>query len=349
MPDRVASLRFVLPRLSYVAGWVAVWTLAAAAATAQQAASQASVELLAESLARPTGLALRPGGARSGPDLIVAEAGAGRLLGLSTDVPDARVEAVLTGLDEVGDPGWVCLEFRSRNRLLIGQTNEARRRAQVSELDIDDDLLPMSADSLTRVFDYQSDSGTLTLAGMSHDSSSLVVAGGEHGWLLKGRISSGPPGDLRPFIDTKTATGAGTPRAVTYSSKNYLVVAEAGSAAEQGDSVLVFYHPARIVDEPLLKVATGLDDIVALAYSPASGNLYAADAAWGDASRGGVYRLQASVKHGTSEGTCEAVLVARIARPSALVFSDDNELYVATLGDATTDGAGQLLKLTGDL
>lgn len=335
--------------LAALRGWALVALLLAAGALAQETVPEVRVELLADSLARPTALVLRPGGPRSGPNLIVAEAAAGRLVGLSTDDPDLRVTQVLTGLEHADDSAWVCLEFRSRNRLLVGQTLPDRRTATVSELDIDDDLLPMPSEAMTRVADYHDDEGALMLAGMSHDNSSLVVAAGECDWLLKVSLASGPNAGLRPFIDTRRATSVGNPRAITYSSKNYLVVAEAGTDSDAADSVLVFYHPDKMIDEPLLTVATGLDDIVALVYSPTSGNLYVADAAWGDASRSGVYRLQASVHQGTDRAKCEAVLVARVARPSALVFGDENELYVAALGEGGAKDAGQLLKLTGDL
>jgi len=85
--------------------------------------------------------------------------------------------------------------------------------------------------------------------------------------------------------------------------------------------------------------------VVALAYSPSTGGLYAADAAQHMPERGGIYRLDDDSEPGRP--MCRAVKIAEVRRPTSLVCGPDGAIYVTTLGDA--DDQGRLLKITGDL
>ena len=98
-----------------------------------------------------------------------------------------------------------------------------------------------------------------------------------------------------------------------------------GSRDTPGDSVLAFYSP---VGELLDKFPTGLNDIVALAYGPRKKRLYALDFNWANPREGGLYRL---VGVDNEEG-CEAKLIAKLHRPTAMAFDRRGNLYVTTIG-----------------
>jgi hypothetical protein len=108
---------------------------------------------------------------------------------------------------------------------------------------------------------------------------------------------------------------------------------------------LTFYSPTG--GREVMRVETGLDDIVALAYSPATERLYAADFALADPSRSGVYRLDDMSEAGRT--ACRAVKVANIRRPTALAFvpGSGGPLFVTAFGH--DEESGTLTMVLGDL
>jgi DNA-binding beta-propeller fold protein YncE len=88
-----------------------------------------------------------------------------------------------------------------------------------------------------------------------------------------------------------------------------------------------------------MQVPTDLRRIVALAYSPKSGNLYVANSPTTDDNHSGIYRIDRLNKADAS--ACTAVRIADVRSPTALAFAPDGALYVTTTGD--------LQKITGDL
>lgn len=321
---------------------------------AQPIADGVTLQIVANGLASPTALAIRPGGSRSGPDLFLADSADGRIFGLSTKESKPTLVEAVVDLPMGQLEGPCCLVFRTRNHLLVGLNGADGKPASVRDYDLDDDRLPMPGDEHKVLLTYSQDEGPFHLAAMARDNSKLIAATAEHHWLLEGKLSGGPPQKLLPFVDTLEATKIGVPRAITTSEKNYLVVGQAGQRDAEGDSLLVFYHPVDKTAGPLLQLSTGLDDIVSLSYSPTTGNLYAANQSDLAADREGVYRLDAAQDATTGEQQCEAVLIVQISRPTALAFSRNGHLYVASKGEATADDntseeSGKLLKLTGGL
>ncbi|HEX3999328.1 MAG TPA: hypothetical protein VHX65_12320 [Pirellulales bacterium] len=157
---------------------------------------------------------------------------------------------------------------------------------------------------------------------------------------------------LRPLIATAKLAHTGNPSALVISKRNELVVGEGGKLDKSPDSSLSFYNPSN--GKLLLNLPTGLLDIAGLAYSPQTGLLYAVDAAWADAAKAGLYRLDASESGG--EMGVKAVKITSLDRPTALCFAPDGVLYVTILGPARPADAkpgapktGQLLKITGGL
>lgn len=329
--------------LAIALGWLAS---GARAADGQSATEGVNIEVVAKQLAYPTGLAVRPGGSRSGPDLLIAEAGAGRVVGLSSDATPPELVEVLTGFSKAPAAGPRCLAFRSRNRLLVAQSGNGKDPARVSEYDIDDEQLPMQGSASKAIVAYAQGGGDVALAGMGRDDSSLVVTTADHQWLLQATFQGRGADKLERFVKPLDATRVGTPRGVTFSEKGYLLVSLAGDRSAAGDSLIAFLHPVDLSAGPLLVLETGLDEIVALAYSPTSGNLYAANCGSADSSSDGIYRLIAS--GGNGRDSCKAQLVARVEQPTAMAFKPDGTLYVTT-GGAENEPTGELLKLTGDL
>jgi hypothetical protein len=336
----------VRPSHSWCSGIATLLLVAsAAAATGQGMLDGVELETVLERLANPSGLAVRPGGSRSGPDLFIAETGGGRVQGLSTETEAEPIE-VLAGFTQDGGAGPGCMVFRSRNRLLVGQSATANRPAMVSEYDVDDERLPMASSERKAQVDYAPDDGPVEFADMTRNEDQLFIATAGHQWLLESKLVGSLPGEVQRFKKPIVATRVGTPRAVVVSEKGYLLAAESGPSGSTGNALIVFHHPVDITPAPLLVLETGLDEIQALVYSPITGNLYAAAISLANPEQSGVYRIDA-VRENGRDG-CKVVLVARVERAMAMVFADNGALYVVTAGEA--DGAtGKLLKLTGEL
>ncbi|WP_442485680.1 hypothetical protein [Aeoliella sp. SH292] len=330
----------------------ALAVLLAPLAVAQKAdttADDLNVEEIADGLVDPIAVVVRPGGSRSGPDLLVVESPTGRVLGLSTAKPDAEPVEVLPSVSADGTEKVGPALFRSRNRLLLGSTAADHSSASIVEFDIDDEKLPMKPSDRTVLFTYKPESGQVKLASMARDVDSLIVATNDHQWLLTGKLKSGPAEALTKYIDTLSMTKVGTPQAVAYNDKGYVVVAETGKDNDKGDSMLVFYHPSDSTTKPLLALPFNLDGIRALAYSPTTGCLYAA-AAEALTERSGIFRIDSAIDPDTKQQSCNTVLITETALPTAMAFAEDGTLYVTVVDmEESQDASGKLLKLTGGL
>lgn len=319
----------------------------ATASTAQEVAEQPEVETIAENLARPCDLALRLGGSRSGPNLMVAEGDTGRVLGLSTEYLGGGLVEIIEPAADHEQWGDARILFRSRNRMLIGQAAADGSTLRVVEFDIDDDALPMSRDQQKLRYDYQPSDGSVQLTGMTRDASVLVLSTGSHQWLLKAKLRSGPPAKLENFVRTQDVTELGTPRIVKFSHKGYLVVVESGSDESATESLLVFYHPVNMAAEPLMKMPIKLTGVVSIAYSTATGNLYVANQS-SDAAQAGIYRLDAQLDASTGQQSCEEVRVLALEDPTAIVFDDSGAMFITTAGDEDKSN-GKLLRIASGM
>jgi DNA-binding beta-propeller fold protein YncE len=146
------------------------------------------------------------------------------------------------------------------------------------------------------------------------------------GWVLRSVIDNGKPGELKPFIATKTATEVDAPVAITVNKEGELVIGQMGEVTVPGDSLLTFYDPKSGALKR--KYTTGLSDIAGLAYSPATGKLYAVDFAWADAKQGGLFEL-------TIEGDkCTARKVQELDKPTAIAFDKDGNALITIFGTA---------------
>jgi hypothetical protein len=132
---------------------------------------------------------------------------------------------------------------------------------------------------------------------------------------------------------------------IAVGKNGYVVIASNSPAGSDQPSRLAFFSPLdrRII----MQIPTDLRRIVALTYSPKSGNLYAANSPMTENGRAGIYRIDSSGKPDVP--SCSAVKVADAPRPTALSFAPDGALYVTSNGNSKSNDAGVLLKLTGEL
>jgi hypothetical protein len=321
-----------------------------------------TVETLLVNLDNPAALALRPGAPDEGPfELYLSESGAGRVLRLSTSDPKTTAPVVTDfSVGEMGsDPalrvGPLGLEFISPNRLAVGTGGLATGADLVHVFALPEDKSPLAHDSVDHSAGpgpagnrTEIGEGDFTALAKTEDALFVAPATGDmRGWILKAILDANRLADLQPFIATRDVAGASRPRAVVINPKpnyHYLVAAQAGEPSADRDSRITFYSPSS--GELALNLNTGLRDIVALAYSP-TGDLYAADFSTSDPREGAIYRMEAAQVKGRE--SCRPVKIARVLRPTALLFTPDGALYATTLGPRTNPNdppTGALLKIT---
>ena len=165
------------------------------------------------------------------------------------------------------------------------------------------------------------------------------------GWVARCPIKDGTPGKLEPYIATKPQVEVDAPVGITMSPQGKLVVGQAGEINVPEDSLLTFYNPA---DGKLeLKLETPLYDIVALAYHPKSGTLYALDFAWMAPDKAGLYRLDVTAG---DKPSLKVTKVLALDKPTAMAFTPEGVLYVTLIGTAKEGDKykpGKLIRIKG--
>jgi hypothetical protein len=165
--------------------------------------------------------------------------------------------------------------------------------------------------------------------------------------LLKVPVRANTLGDAVAFkFDSNQKAMASTAGGVAISNEGYIVTANYSELKSASTSSLQFVSP--IDGRVVLATEVKLPRVVALAYHPTSGNLYAASLD-GSSNPGGIYRIDDATEPGKPAAV--AVKVADAARPTALSFGTDGTLYVTTLGSDAGGKfeSGKLLKLIGEL
>ncbi|RIK74649.1 MAG: hypothetical protein DCC67_16360 [Planctomycetota bacterium] len=338
---------------------------AAPAADAADESAQYTVETIAAALDNPYAIALRPSTATSGPqELYVSESGAGRVVRLTTEKP-GELTPVVTGIpvQPLGDKpdyrlGPMGLAFITPAKLAVGTGGLGLGKDVVRVYALPADGSPLAFDAADHAVGplapgSRSRTGQglfMSLASIEDQVEKALFAASagdpDEGWVLKAKLTANRVTDLQPFIATRRLTGAPSPSAVAINPKprsHYLLIAQAGERSGERDSTLGFYGPA--TGALAMHVQTGLYDISALAYSP-SGELYATDFSWNDATAGGVYRFDAAEVDGLQ--SCRPVKIAEVRRPTGLAFTPDGALWVTAFGDGDEPSAprGALLKIT---
>lgn len=174
----------------------------------------------------------------------------------------------------------------------------------------------------------------------------LVVAPteGESAGLVHVPVRSGTLGDAAAAqlknVEEKSQIGG-----ITVGSNGYVVVATNAHGDSDGPSRLAFFSP--LDRRFVMQLSTSLQHIVALAYSPKSGDLFVANSPTADDNRAGIYRIDRNSQRDVS--ACSAVKIADVRSPTAIAFAPEGTLYVTASGDPKSKNAGMLLRLSGGL
>jgi hypothetical protein len=326
------------------------------------AADGVKVETLLTGLSNPCGVAIRPAAPGGQEEVFVADSGALKVVRVPGSEPGQPTD-VVTGFTEATfgeEPirvGPLALLFLDRDHLLVGASgNEGRASVRMYELP--DPPRPLSAAQAQQQVDFPADGAAA--GGADHVYSMVRTRANDHvpdavilasfrndrsGMLRKIAVRAGTLGDLQTFHDEKNRPGE--PADVGLAERGYIVAGQAGTLDKPRDSWLDFFNPidgARVMELPI-----DLYDVVALAYSPTTGSLYAADIAWMAPDEGGIFRVDDLGEAGKPR--CVPVRMAEVNRPSALAFAPDGTLYVTAFGKPNGDetNTGVLLKITGEL
>lgn len=304
------------------------------------AADDVVVDTVLANLRRPCGVAVSPGGTADRYELLIAEGGAGRIVrwsNLERDATPTVVDGLPTSGANESRPQPVPIVFLDAGLIVIGAPAEGGGVLRVFELPEKDAALRADEPRDAVKADGEVSACVAIARSRSNDHVPdllLTVARLQNGAtaLWKSRVQAGALGPLQPFGNM---AGANPPSAIATSPTGRFVAVERAAGAD--DSRLAFYSP---IDGSVgLSMPLELNDVVALAYSPSSGNLYAADA------ENGIYRIDDASAAGRPAS--RAVKVADVVGPTSFVFAPDGALYATTLGRSVD--AGTLTIITGEL
>jgi hypothetical protein len=354
---------YIFRNRSHSLAWIALGFICSLGSNAFGAnANHVTVKTILTGLKNPRGVAVRPDGSGEAYEVFVAESGAGRVVKISGDKPEKPID-VIAGIaskpaidDNSASIGIQSICFLDHMRLVVAGGEDGAPFARLYELP--EPASPLSSDQHKaeanmpetgkepgfdphifrsiartqpndRVGDY-----LLIAAPTDHETAGLVYIP-----VRSGTLGDAVPARLKNTGNELQIDG------IAVGNNGYVVVASISPADSGQSSKLAFFSPLdrRIV----MQIPTELPRIVALAYSPKSGNLYAANSLSADDRSAGIYRIDASGK--PNAPSCAVVKVADVRRPTALSFAPDGALYVTSIGDSKSYEAGVLLKLAGDL
>ena len=317
----------------------------------QANAQDAIPDVVVQGLKNPSGVAIQPNTGH----VFVSDSGAGRVV----RVIDGKVEAVITAFPTEGygtDPtykiGPLGLLFLDEETLVVGGGGLPDGDDMIS-------VFKVPAVGEKAILASETTGKTLSLPSVTTSESAVpgegnfyglafgagklfVTCNGDDnkGWVSKAKVkTNGEISNLIRLIATKEATGVDAPVAATISPQNYLVIGQMGEIKDQNDSLLTFYS---LSGTNLGMFRTGLNDITGLAYGPQHGRLFALDFNWANPKRGGLYKLVAIKDSNTK---CEAVLMSRLEKPTALAFTEKGDCYITLSGtNGNPDGKLVLIR-----
>ncbi len=320
-------------------------------------ADDVTVTTMVTGLQEPSGVAIRIGTDGTEYEIYVADAGVGRVVKIASGKPGVSEDAI-SGFaveEESGKPfqssGPRGLLFLERSRLVVAG-GDSDRRAFVRLYAFSDEKVPLTAEQHEQHF--APPSGVVSFHTLARTRANdtvpdmlVLTALGNNGaaaiWKVPVRADTlDEPESLGP---TNVSDESSAPAGIAVGKHGYIVVSESNSDEGPPASRLMFLNPVNGL--PVMELPIELKDIVGLAYSPQTGNLYALN--FDSDAGGGVYRIDEAGEPG--KPATAAVKVADVPWPTALAFGPDGALYVTALGelDDADKNAGVLLKLTGEL
>lgn len=333
--------------------WALSW-LVALAACPKSLAADIAVEKVLTGLHGPCAIAVRPSSGDPG-EVFVAESGAGRVVKLASGKAGDGPE-IITGFDapsaadeKSGAGGVQSLIFLDHTRLVVaGGDHEGKPFARMYEVGNLDTTL--KADESKQSADLpESDEAEAirsfhdlarTLPNDKVADALIAAANGERGpaGIWKIAVRANTLGEIAPFGTAKSGSGGTAVGGAAIANPGFVVIAAGTEDAPKNASVLKFMNP--VDGRTILQTNTDLQQIVGVAYSPTTGDLFVADG-----KAGAIYRLDDA--GGPGKAACKAVKIADVSQPTALAFAADGSLYVTSLGDDNDNG--MLLKITGEL
>lgn len=347
----------------FVAALVLGWSSLAAAE------DLVNVETVLSGLNNPTGVAVQP---ETG-DLFIADSGNAKIV--RYNVKEKKSEDVITGftLDKYGkgpiyDIGPLGLTFVDKNTLVVCDGGKVDEEELVYVFEVPEAGKSITVEAakqklgpLSKTDDAQAE-GNYYAVVVTKDRLFTSANGDDtKGWVAIADRKEGTFENFRRGIATKEATEVDAPVAMALSPKGRLVVGQSGEVNVPGDSLLTWYSQPD--GKLLMKLKTGLNDLVGLAYGPTGAALgyegtdpvegqliYGVDFSWVKPEDGGLFRLDDDgKKNDDPEKGVKVTRLATLDKPTALAFADDGTLYVTVFGTAKEGEEakpGALLKIT---
>lgn len=305
-------------------------------------AGEAAFDVVAGGLFNPAGIAVQPGTNH----LFVADSGNLRVIRIVGE----KTEEVITGFDkgtfgegpglEIGPLGLVFLDPQT---LVVGGGGKNAGDDFVMVFRIPEPGSPPLNAEADRQF-AESLPATEGVPGegdffamVASPTALYVTCNGDDSkaWIARAARTDSELTGLARHIATRELTGAQAPMGLALTPAGFLAVAQMGTRDQPGDSKLSFFNDK---GEKLSTYGTGLNDLVALAYSPVRKRLFAIDFNFLQPDQGGLYKL---VRIRDRNDLCEARKVEGVplVRPTAMAFDPSGDLYVAQLGP-TVEGDG---------
>ena len=358
--DRLRQISGRLTQLAWAAAWASV-----VISSSSLLAADVQVEKVLGDLQAPCGVAIRPDSGGAPSEVFVVDRGLGRVLKVSDAKSGTGIE-VIAGFparpakdNSSTSPGIQSLLFLDHTRMVIAGSNDARIPF-LRLYDLSDVEEALTADAPKQNIELPADDGNAGDGHRSfHDlartlpndqvSDALIVATSDEsgaGKLWRAPVRANTLGKIAAFKTGKSNNDDAAIGGIAIANPGYIVVAFEPKHDSERASELKFLDP--VDGHTALHVSIDAQRIVGLAYSPKTGNLYAASIPT-DGKPSGIFRLDDVGKPG--KPACKAVRVAEVSQPTALAFTPEGVLYVTSLGETANKNGnnGTLLKLTGDL
>ena len=313
----------------------AVWSLPFSLPRAS--GQQPDIDIMLEGLNHPCGVAVHP---ESGT-VYISDSGHGKVICLVDETPSDVVTGFpveLIGADFDFHAGPLGISFTSRNQLVVGTGCWNSGLDRVSIFDLEE--VPRSCDDETLSRSIKStgaepEEGDFFAIASSGDFSFVVGRGDPaHGWVHRLEWKKNGKLEFKRFIDTRSATKTGLPTALTISPDGFVVVGQRGDSGE--NSVLAFYDQTE--GDVRAKFDLEGNGMIALAYGPNHGRLFALFNSPDSPGQNGLYKLVGRKQN----SQCEMQLVHAIEFPLAMAFTPTGLLLV-TAGQQD----GKLLAIAG--